>query len=308
MDNLSLSKSKDIFVSFLNFSLPIKLVIGALITFVAGAGFLAVISEYATYSYAIYTGFRPPIEGVPYLKVTVAFASFLFQLVGSLIFLITYVLIKNTMRLIVKGLRMLVILFFAINPLKKLTTVKNGILDFIEFLLVLPKVLSDDKSKFKVDDVYIPTLALASLVFNIINLIQIVFKESLGSIFSHTYIALVFSVVFGVIFYAEYKPKYNGLIAAFATIIFLLFATASMFNSGYYSALIRMLGYGGGVEVKLELDEDSKDQRTISGLLMLRTNDCYVILINDQKEFIEIPKDRVKSLTHEQGAFGLRKI
>jgi len=71
--------------SALQWSLPIKLAVGAIVGLIGG-GFLGYNAEYATYNYAIQYGVRAPIEGIPYLKAAVTFGSFFLLLTGSLVF------------------------------------------------------------------------------------------------------------------------------------------------------------------------------------------------------------------------------
>ena len=61
---------------YLSWSLPVRLAVGVFASAVGGFG-LGLISEYAAYRYAIHIGIRPPFEGIPYLRVSIASLTFI---------------------------------------------------------------------------------------------------------------------------------------------------------------------------------------------------------------------------------------
>lgn len=62
-------------------SLPVRLLIGAVVSGLGGIG-VGIISEYAAYNFALYHDIRPPLEGIPYLRATVSAITFL-SLMGA---------------------------------------------------------------------------------------------------------------------------------------------------------------------------------------------------------------------------------
>lgn len=68
---------------FWSLSIPLRLLTGALVATIGG-GYVGFLSEFAAYNYAIYYGFRPPLEGIPYLRVSVMVIAFLLYLGSAL--------------------------------------------------------------------------------------------------------------------------------------------------------------------------------------------------------------------------------
>ena len=68
---------KNIIDRYAALSVLFKLLISSSIGILAGASFIGFISEYATYYYAISYGVRLPVEGVPYLSITITLISIL---------------------------------------------------------------------------------------------------------------------------------------------------------------------------------------------------------------------------------------
>lgn len=73
---------------FLELALPIRLLLGALITAGVGPGFVFLLVEIATYSYSLREGFRPPFEGVIYIQKAAILISFAVTLVSAIFLLV----------------------------------------------------------------------------------------------------------------------------------------------------------------------------------------------------------------------------
>jgi hypothetical protein len=76
---------KQFFNAVGTWSLPLKFLASALVGAVAGSSVLGVLVEYATHSYALAYGFRPPVEGTPYLRTIVSATSFSLLISGALL-------------------------------------------------------------------------------------------------------------------------------------------------------------------------------------------------------------------------------
>lgn len=68
-----------------NWVWPAKFLIGAALSIVAGGGVLSFLLENATHLYALTYGFRPPVEGLPYLRTLVASANAIMLMLAAVI-------------------------------------------------------------------------------------------------------------------------------------------------------------------------------------------------------------------------------
>jgi len=62
---------KDLWGWYWALSFPIKILVTALVSSLGGGTYVAFVAEFASYVYALNLGFRPPFEGIPYLRVAV---------------------------------------------------------------------------------------------------------------------------------------------------------------------------------------------------------------------------------------------
>jgi hypothetical protein len=78
--------TKELWDKYAGLVFPLKLLIGTVLGIALGPGFVGLLSEYATYYYAIDLGIRPPLEGIPYLKSAVTAGSLLLAVVVAFFF------------------------------------------------------------------------------------------------------------------------------------------------------------------------------------------------------------------------------
>lgn len=286
-----LSNSFSKFKELVQWSLPIKLTLSALVGTLGGAGLLGYLSEYATYSYAIHFGIRPPLEGIPYLKATVAIGSFLLLLSSALFFALTCFLFRLLLLASREAANLVEYLFSKIwgrrqsrlhlfdhtHPLQPMT-----MLDVIPLLFVFMAFFS----------IVIPILDSSTVAS---------FRESS---FGKGITSIVILVVFGsygaaVIFPAIYV---RGLwwIGMIFTLLYFTVLVSLLFSPNQYSTFLRLIGYGGGLPVLIQLtDETPADINSSRELhLMLRTTEAFILYDNDHDKFVEIPKDQVRRITH----------
>ncbi|WP_279451106.1 hypothetical protein [Aeromonas hydrophila] len=82
--------------SKITYTLIIKAIISFLLPVLGGSTVIGFLSELAVYKYAFESGFRIPVEGIPYLRPTVAIISMLIILLFISTFIAMYFLIKMT--------------------------------------------------------------------------------------------------------------------------------------------------------------------------------------------------------------------
>jgi hypothetical protein len=76
---------------------PLRLAVGGFVTLVAGT-WLGFVAEYAAYRWAIYYGMRPPLEGIPYLKVAVTGLSVCILFGGAIVYALVHLAASAILR------------------------------------------------------------------------------------------------------------------------------------------------------------------------------------------------------------------
>lgn len=257
----------DFFKGFFVWSLPLKLVVSAFLG-VFSAGVLGWLSEYATYSYSVYYGVRPAVEGVPYLAASVALGSFLILMLTAIAFGLSYLFIR---------------ILFPDFWLK--VFFRN---DGREVLKHVP--FFETKSNFLA---ILGALFLVGVIWTSM-FVTAYFKNSLHD-FKENWI--VISVLFIFSFFstlASLRPHWLPRIAMGVALLNMVFWCVIMFSPQVYAKYLRIVGHGGGYPAVLELDDGGK----LDIYLFLRTSHSYLVLSADAKKVIEIPKLRVNSLEH----------
>ena len=273
-------------------SLPLKLIISAVLGIIGSAGLLGWLSEYGTYYYAIHFGFRPPLEGIPYLKPAVGLGSFLLIITSAAIFFVVVVILR-----------------YFIVQIK---------LQFL-FMDKLARYVGRDDiaAKFKVEGYnflkeinkgpkFWVGLSLSSLLF-ILFLAVVYFDGGWDSFWSWLGYPLAVSVLCVGFSFAAVDYKSIWWCSAFATMVYFLFVVFLLFSPVKNADLFGVLGYGGGSVVTVRLSNGSGQVDAIlSGNLMIRTNEAVILYIPEDESFVEIPKSQIKQISHGLG--GLYKL
>lgn len=273
-------------------SIPVKLVIGAVLGALGSAGLLGYLTEYATYGYAIHFGIRTPLEGVPYLKATVAIGSIFLLISGAIVFIFSSLLIRAIiwqMELIFSLSRKALSIFH-----KDQKTDQRWLPDFSRVRRRLGR-----RPGWQ-----IISIAIAfGILFAIIGKIEFSYIEELTPPSKPIRDEVIYFMgVFGFcVTLTMAKPKLIWWLAVTATAVNFLAWLGLLFSPACYSNFLRIVGYGGGFPVSIELSDESKLSYVKSAFLMIRTNESFFIYDADKKLFIEIPKDRVKSISHATG-------
>lgn len=280
----------------LPWSIPIKLMLSALLGILGGAGLLGYLSEYATYNYAIFYGFRPPLEGIPYLRPAVAFGSLFLLLSGALVF-----------ALIALALRTFVWYFDALPriaslPLRllgarterhewRMGNLLNSIRrrptwQVLLFSAMLPAAVI---GLFAAMDVAIPR------------------DRSVRAIDDAGFLVFM-SVYLLAIALAVLRPNTIWWTAILVTVVYFGACVYLLFTPTKYSEFLRLLGYGGGISVRIELRDDKGGLNSDAGVqqLMLRTTEAVILYDRSRGSFSEIPRDQVHRIVHDVG--GMRRL
>ncbi|MDP2015493.1 hypothetical protein [Hydrogenophaga sp.] len=285
------------FASLAPWALPLKLILGGVLGALGGAGFLGFLSEYATYNYSIHYGFRPPLEGIPYLKATVTLGSFVLLLTGAAVFLLSLLIV----RFIVWSLEISTLwpsrLLRNVNAIK--TSRARG------FLTVFDRLSS--RPPWQV----LTFAVLAGLVTSGVGYFELIFLNGLypekpdidpfrGGIATGI-LGFVMTV-------AMAKRGAIWWLGGMATFGYFLVWLWVLFSPTWYASFLRTVGYGGGLPVIVEFREQAQPGQTqaISCFLLLRTTEAMLLMSTDSGTILEVPRDQVRSMSHAGG--GLRQL
>lgn len=278
-------------------TLPLKLILGGLLGALGGAGFVGFLSEYATYSFAIYYGFRPPLEGIPYLKATVALGSFVLLLTGAIVFLLSLVLVRSviwSMEAPIRGVSR-VLRHTAPNtrtPLQDFQTVfvrlaQRPVWQILGVALVVGLAtggIAYVQFRF-MRDTYLSKHDLDPIFFGI------------GGVF-HGIVLTVALAKRGAVWW----------LGGIATLGYFVGCIWLLFSPPLYAAFLRTVGYGGGLPLVVEFREQAAptQAQNIDCFLMLRTTEAFLVLSADTRRVLEIPRDQIRSVSHAGG--GLKQL
>jgi len=276
----------------LPWSLPIKLVLSAFLGVLGGAGLLGYLSEYATYNYAIQYGIRPPLEGIPYLRPAVAFGSIFLLLTGALVFVVS----AGFWKVIAWHVDLVTYLPAVVGKLIK-CPIPDSQLQFGRFVAI---VRAQSNIKIAIFSLGFATFTLLGVwaffqYFEVrtVDGVAVEFNALIG-VFLFLYSFLMVSVML--------RPRLIYWISIVSTVVYFLFCIYLIFSPVKYSELLRVLGYGGGYSVKVQLREEGNEKKPLQQYqLMLRTNEAFIFYDSVKSEVIEIPRDQVRSLIHDVG-------
>lgn len=291
----------------LPWTISLKLGLGALLGAVGGAGILSYLTEYATYSYAIHYGIRPPLEGVPYLKVAVGFGSFFLLLTGAVVLTLT-----------VMALRAFVWVFsyavafgyvFLKNIVQKIRSWK------FEFLMELKRSFAAYRKNLDLSanssasshEVFVRVctmvlLAIAGVQSRLFGDDDSLKSDAASIAYSFGYFYLLMATL------VVDRPKLAWWFAIGSTLTYFAICIGAMFMPTQYSSFLRLVGYGGGLPVAVSMRDDPTESQSKGEnfYLMLRTNESFVVMNAQKNKFTEIPRDQVRSISHADG--GLRSL
>lgn len=281
---------------FLSLSIPWRILLSVLMIFVAGPGLIGILSEYATYSYALSEHVRPPVEGVPYLSATAIAFSFFISLLVSLVFLFS----RAVLGYFVGGMILSIDSYFGM-PLKLLEKLRKVIPNYsgnrdLENMCIsiekLPKLVSAVPAK----TLFPLSLIVSGSVFGLT--FWLAKKDNDPNAFSA---AVVFSVYSFILLLSLWR-KYIVVAVSFITAIaFYVSIISLMFNSNYYAKFLNITGFGGGMEVSVTLSDNSPPQEI---KLLLRSSEWLIGKSLDGESNIEIPTHSVVKVTQ----YGANKV
>lgn len=267
--------------ALLPWSVPIKLVLGALATAVGSAGVIGFMSEYATYSYAMSYGFRPPVEGVPYLRPAVTLGSLVILTACLLAFVVSATALKGLQYWMIDMPRMFGKHFDRLTGSELELSIKNLPNAFRKYPFRLKMALH---------------LGLGAFVAVFLVAIHFFFHKYELSIFAVAAGGFAHGVISSFLALSVNSWRWMAVLSALATFIICI---VLLFTPSYYIKILQWTGFGGGIPLDVVLKQDQSQHKEY--YLMLRTADSFMFYDRDASNFVEVPKDEVLLLRHDVG-------
>lgn len=260
---------KTLALRFAKMSFPARLLL-SLVFALLGSLSVGSLSEYAGYYYAISEGFRPPFEGVPYLKPAVSLVAFLFftglAIVVSILYLLASLPVQLAKEASEKGVE------------EAVTRLRSNYGEFhpVQKFLLIP--------------------------FNVF-----VYRWTMGADFrearrlykdgkNEEALISINTEIFGTFIYRPTSPYF---ISAIGGAVFIMMSVFYLFDPPSYRNLLCLMRYGGGHPVVVELlAHDSSNMKAIEGGLAIRTTSAVILEISDS--FVEIPIEHIESIQYPE--------
>lgn len=284
-----LKKIKNFTRAGIAYSFPLKLIFGAILPVVAGTGFLAYFTDYATYYYAASVGVRIPLEGLQYLKASVTLASFLLLATCAGIFIV--------LKLVAEIFCMLVI---SAGSRKRTLIEKSA-----------PNVGSQPNGFFSWFRYFwhgdVRELDLGSRIFAcfistlLTTFIGWVATFLFPNIDSGSTLTILICALFGFFATLSYVvPGSIWFISFGFTSVWFLFCLSFLMNTVKYEWFLHTVGYGGKISVTLHKKADSTlpDLSKTPTLLVIRTNEFFVVVDTGKNEILEVPRTEVDYISY----------
>ncbi|WP_281558900.1 hypothetical protein [Thalassomonas sp. RHCl1] len=284
---------KSLIEKYLSLALPLKLIIGVVIGVVAGPGVIGLVSEYATYVYAIKIGIRPPLEGIPYLSATVTAGGLFLALSASAIFMLTRVLVARIVTRIIsgfsdasKGFNLLSLDMVALFKLRIPKSQTTEILNMIRNL--------------KPKEAMQLSLLLSVIVGLLFYFLEFYISKRVEP--NPLMVGITSGVFIFVIFLTLWREAAIWWVAACAALGFYVLSFYFIFSINHYSDFLRLVGYGGGSEVTIEFNKQSNEYIDKPFYLLLRTTNSLICLDKDEKTVTEIPISTISNIKYNLGS------
>lgn len=281
-------KVKDDIKGVISYTLPLKLVLGLLVTAVGSASVLGLLSEFAVYNYALVKGFRVPVEGIPYLRPTVTLISLCLLIFAALGFLLVYSFAKSTamyMSAPEQGLKFLA---------KKLKISENR----VSALSLTEDMRNSSKRKVLLLST-LAALGVVALLTLLVNYTRISDSDKyvamgLGN-FDFKWQIAIFVAAF-IMYLSAFRPRYIKHMAIVSSLLSVLLLIGFLFNGNLYSGFLNVIGFGGERDITI-ISKDKEE--TLSGKLLIQSNDYYFVLISSS-DVVEFPLSKVDRVLYPQ--------
>jgi len=272
---------------------PVKFAAGAALSALAGGSLLAFLLQYAAYHFALTYGFRPAVEGVPYLSAMVTFGSVSLLLLAAALSLFVVTVMK--------------FFFMHLGWLEATANAKN------------PSI-GNLFSRFS--SLSFPIFLVIAVPLNIIFILLYQYLNSFMPLepicawpilicapddpYDFWWNIAYFSVGFFVSLMI-WRPRLVWLGTLSLVALFYLGVGASVLPSEGYARMLRMTGFGGGLRVSVQIAEaDGKQVRTIETHLLMRSSAYLTVYDIAAHRIDELPLSLVSRVGYHEG--GLHNV
>lgn len=275
---------------FLGLSLPLKLIVGSIVGAVAGPGVVGVMSEYASYAYALEIGVRPPLEGIPYLSATAALASLIIAVLAAFVFVLTRWVISMIGGQVVEIVGNL------------LSIIDKGLDAYRESGGKLFKKISARESLNSIRDLPLKKIivlsgGLSAALVALVNVLPISLSETDAKALS-----IVIALYVTVAIFTIWSRSFAFFIAGVAVVAFYALSLGTLFDAEKHRTFLRLIGYGGEIPIEVEF---GPSETPLELSLSIRTTTALLGRPAGKDGIVEIPLSRVKRISYlpiNQGA------
>jgi len=269
-------------------SWPAKFLLGAAVSAFAGGGFLGFAIQNAAYYYALHFGFRPPVEGVPYLTAMVTVGSISLMLLSALI---AASVIWSVRKISTTSSAMLARKQGHRAPLGLLTQIQS-----MKFVYALPLLLLISTG---ISFVEVQLLAAWGNHIQLCSWPLLLCsnqpRDSLPSLVG----LLAINMIIGLMIWRP-SMVWVGTLALVGS-QYAAIASAALPPDGY-ARLLRMTGFGGGIEVSLELNSlDAGAPVLIDANLLMRSSAHVYLYSPDLGVIREYPLSSIRQIRYKHG-------
>lgn len=263
--------------------------------FLAGPALIGLISEYATYWYAINENVRPPVEGIPYLSASVTMASLILAVSVSMIFFLSRLVIGFFVGNVIASFE-----DYGRLPSRVLKLVKRFIIFDSNSLEKTIEQINKIPNKINKINKISPK--------NILIIAVIAWLVSFGIYFWQNYDREVEQAISGGVFLSTYfviiiltlwRKFVMQAVAVIVAISFYAFSISLLFNHHYYSMFLNLTGFGGGQPITLQLKSHDKP---VEMELILRSKNWFIGHSATNGQSIEVPQHVVKSVLYRESS------
>ena len=271
-----------------SYSLPAKLVLGFVFTALGSAGVLGLLSEFAVYNYALDEGVRLPVEGIPYIRPTVTFVSLIILFSAAFGFIAVYIFAKTSSKYL-----------FFIEDIVRWILSKINFYDSTKSIMRLNDRMRD-AGRWKA--FFISFFSSLAIVFILSWAVPEFIEKRLtvtpsvkfSEVLSGFYPKLALFILAFVVYWSAFRPSFIKYVAGVSATAIVALIVGVMFYSPFYSKFLYATGFGGGRDVVIF---PIADEAPISGNLIIKSNDFYIVMLNDQ-EILEFPVNKTKKIEY----------
>jgi hypothetical protein len=274
---------------------PAKLAIGAFVGAATAGGVLTFLLQNAAYGFALTYGFRPPVEGVPYVAAIVGVTSLVLPLAGAVLAVVITIIARMTPQ-IMEGMDKV----GGRNPQRPSVVAAFRTITPREALVVIP--------------------ILSTLIAGAWSLLPAPRSSPIPDVCSWPLLLcsndVTASLPFGALLFicavilltVLWRPNLVFFGAAGIVLLYYGIVAVNVLPAEGYGRLLRLTDFGGGLGVVIELTDESGNgsRQTVNANLLMRSASSIVVYDDKRETIDEYPLARVWKVSHKQG--GLKRL